>query len=241
MKTMKPQTKGNNMETKRKVRKDFNPAKEYSVDVSECTEEEKKKVQQAFFDVGIKWQIHGEEYNYKDVDKYTNTTRCGEVTSYLMFGSIEGCNMTVEEFFDLVYEPEQQGHVHAELMAQYAEDAKTHDEPWKLWQVNYSDNFEEGKWTKLRDNPSWVTGVKYRRKPMTHNVHGVEIPDLRIEPKKGDEYYLVDPTEEVFSHCYTYTGDTYDELWVSRRLCYEHSKEGRQAAILHAKAMLGIS
>ena len=27
-------------------------------------------------------------------------------------------------------------HIHAELMAQYAEDAKQHDKPWELWQYS---------------------------------------------------------------------------------------------------------
>ena len=26
------------------------------------------------------------------------------------------------------------GHIHADLMAQYAEDVKQHDKPWELWQ-----------------------------------------------------------------------------------------------------------
>ncbi len=29
-------------------------------------------------------------------------------------------------------------HIHAELMAQYAEDAKQYDEPWELWQHDAS-------------------------------------------------------------------------------------------------------
>lgn len=42
---------------KRKVREDFNPAKEYSVDVEGCTVKEKEEVQQAFFDAGILWVL----------------------------------------------------------------------------------------------------------------------------------------------------------------------------------------
>lgn len=110
----KPEVKGHGhadlMTTKRKVRKDFNPAKEYTVDVSECTEEEKKEVQQAFFDVGIFWEFKGETYQYLDEVSYTNTMSSGPITKYCKYGfATEDCNMTAKEFLDLVYEPEKQG------------------------------------------------------------------------------------------------------------------------------------
>ena len=96
------------MTTKRKVRKDFNTAKEYSVDVSECTEEEKKEVQQAFFDVGILWKIHGSEYKFLYKVQYSNRFEDGDISTYLLWGtSTDECNMTAKEFLELVYEPEQ--------------------------------------------------------------------------------------------------------------------------------------
>ena len=77
--------------------------------------------------------------------------------------------------------------------------------------------------------------------PETHIVHGVEVPDLRFKPKRGEEYYLAAPTEPEFTHKYMSTDDSLDSVWVERGLCYENTKEGKQAAILHAKAMLGIN
>lgn len=101
------------MVEKRKVRTGFDKAKEYSVDVSMCSEEEKKEVQQAFFDVGIIWVGGGTEYHHLNKVQYTNTTGCGKVTTDCMFGNTtEDCNMTAKEFLDLVYEPERVGHVH---------------------------------------------------------------------------------------------------------------------------------
>lgn len=128
------------------------------------------------------------------------------------------------------------GHAHAELRAQYAEDAKTHAKPWELWQF-----LDMSGWHTCVRTPGWFESAEYRRKPKTHIVNGIEIPDLRIDPKEGDKYYLVDPTERYFNHYYTHTGSTCDELWVTRRLCYEPTEDGEQAAILHAKAMLGIA
>lgn len=132
------------MVEKRKVRKDFDPTKEYSVDVSNCTEDEKKKVQQAFFDAGFPWEVGGKKYRHLDAEQYTNTTGDGHVTKFCMYArTTEDCNMNPDEFFSYVYEPVQQshphadeffsyvselvqqGHVHTVNMPLYAEDAKT--------------------------------------------------------------------------------------------------------------------
>lgn len=225
------------MTTNRKVRKDFDPTKEYSVDVSNCTEDEKKKVQQAFFDAGFPWKVGGKKYQHLDDEQYTNTTGDGHVTKFCMFSwETKECNMTAEEFLDLVYEPVQQGHVHADLMALYAEDAKTTDKPWELWQTKTADK----PWGDLKRTPEWDPRYLYRRKPKTHTVHGVEVPDLRFEPNEGEEYYLAEPTEYRFTYKYTATNDNLDTVWAERGLCYKPTEEGKKAAILHAKAMLGM-
>ena len=224
---------------KRKVRRDFDTAREYSVDVLECTEAEKKEVQQAFFDAGFKWEIHGEAYKYTDAVQYTNTMYGGRVTANLMYGnSVEENNMTAKEFLDIVYEPEKKGHVHAELMAQYAEDAKTHSEPWKLWQVYFS-----GEWNDLGHSHAWCHTLEYRRKPKTKLIHGVEIPVFEFTPKVGEEYYVADVgTPEFFEQWHKPSEDsTSTQRMIERGLIYPYTEEGKQAAILHSKAMLCIA
>ena len=95
------------MAPKCKVRKDFNPDKGYGVNVLGCTDKEKEEVQQAFFDVGIAWMHHGAVYVYLDAMHYTNAYNPGDVGShYLYVGAAEECNMSAQEFLDLVYEPE---------------------------------------------------------------------------------------------------------------------------------------
>lgn len=53
-------------------------------------------------------------------------------------------------------------HIHAELMMQYAEDAKLHDEPWELWQHG-----DGSDWVNCVSHPGWSSDNKYRRKPRT--------------------------------------------------------------------------
>ena len=52
------------------------------------------------------------------------------------------------------------GHIHAELMAQYAEDAKQYDRPWEMWQHG-----DHEDWVGCTTHPSWHKGHSYRRKP----------------------------------------------------------------------------
>lgn len=233
------------MVEKRKVRADFDPKQPISVDVSSCTHREKCEVQQAFFDVGITWfsgrfgrESEVTSFRYLDAEMYTNSTPSGTCHGHLMYRNMSRTDsISHQQFLDLVYEPEQQGHVHAHLMAQYAEDAKTTDKPWELWQL-----FTKiGTWVGVDKNPDWCADIQYRRKPKTHIVNGVEVPDLRIEPKVGDIYYLADPTESEFTYEYKATGGSFDSMWIERGLCYKNTEEGKQAAILHAKAMLGIA
>src|SRR5690554_4060634 len=132
---------------------------------------------------------------------------------------------------------ENRGHVHAESMALYAEDAKVHEKPWELWQVRHKAH----AWYNLVDSPTWITSLEYRRKPKTHFVHGVEIPDLRFKPIIGQRYWYPHASMEyLVSSSIRKHGSTADKHRIENNLCYKHSYEGKQAAILHAKAMLGI-
>ena len=57
-------------------------------------------------------------------------------------------------------------HKHAELMAQYAQDALTTDKPWESWEFK---SFH-GTWLSLKSNPRWHTDQQYRRRPKQHTI-----------------------------------------------------------------------
>jgi hypothetical protein len=58
-------------------------------------------------------------------------------------------------------------HKHAELMAQYAQDAMTTYKPWVLWEVK---PFSDGNWLPLKCSPYWHTDQQYRRIPKQHTI-----------------------------------------------------------------------
>lgn len=230
------------LNTKRKVRADFDKSQPITVNVSGCSEDVKKQVQQAFFDVGIKWRGKECTTQYLHASTYGATSSMlSENNSIVMFYSNQtlDSSITPAEFFSMVYEDEAQGHPHAELMMEYAEDAKTHAEPWKLWQLK---NKKQLVWSDCTSNPNWDIDLQYRRKPKTHLVHGVEVPDLRINPSRGENCYYPLPTSpNLVRQTIFIPGDDGDKYILRNNLCYEYTEAGKQAAILHSKAWLGIA
>lgn len=58
----------------------------------------------------------------------------------------------------------QKRHVHAELMALYAQDAMGTDRPWERWEIASMDS---GEWSGCTHSLNWNPRLLYRRKPKT--------------------------------------------------------------------------
>ena len=95
----------------------------------------------------------------------------------------------------------------------------------------------DGKWYKKHATCGFEFGRRYRIKPRTITVNGFEVPEpMREAPVVGVEYYLVDVSNDRMAAAYLWRNHTADKCWLSRGICH-YTKE---AAIAHAKAMLGI-
>lgn len=78
---------------------------------------------------------------------------------------------------------------------------------------------------------------EYRIKPRTITVNGFEVPEpIREAPAVGTKCYLACVTKREFVCCLYWDGLPADYHWL--RLGLWHSTE--EAAVIHAKAMLGI-
>jgi hypothetical protein len=78
-------------------------------------------------------------------------------------------------------------------------------------------------------------------KPVTMKlVHGIEVPDISFHPTDGTAYYYPATNDDMFSTTTYYSKYLSDRFRSDNNLCYPYTKEGKAAAILHAKAMLGI-
>jgi hypothetical protein len=80
--------------------------------------------------------------------------------------------------------------------------------------------------------------VKPVKLPATKIVNGIEIPDISFKPIPGDHCYLPAPNHPIL-HVHYYVCSV-DEHLTIHGLYYPFTEKGKQAAILRAKAMLGI-
>ena len=82
------------------------------------------------------------------------------------------------------------GHVHAELMAEYAKDAAKSTEPWKDWEM--TDSFDSTSWISCTGNPGWISVLYYRRKPKTVTINSIVVSKGLTEVKSGDKVFMTD-------------------------------------------------
>jgi hypothetical protein len=76
--------------------------------------------------------------------------------------------------------------------------------------------------------------------PRMKLINGIEVPDISFRPDVNKRYYH--PSLDVTLHygsLFT-RGDIMDEFRAGNSLCYPYTDEGKEAAILHAKALLCI-
>jgi hypothetical protein len=101
---------------------------------------------------------------------------------------------------------------------------------------------EQLRWKKSNQQAPNFGSLKYRPKQKTKIIHGVEVPDISFVPEHGESYCFPDPIDsDFFSEGDFSPNSTIDAHLAHYRLCYPDTKEGRAAAILHDKAMLGIA
>jgi hypothetical protein len=123
-------------------------------------------------------------------------------------------------------------HIHAELMAQYAEDAKHHDKPWELWQHG-----DHETWTSCTTHPSWFSDHSYRRKPRTVQTSDFEVPEPRkVALAYGQDYY-VPLVSTAGAALRTWDGDKHDTYALKSNLVHLDF----QSAEIHAKALIEVS
>lgn len=123
-------------------------------------------------------------------------------------------------------------HVHADKMAQYAEDAKTTDKPWELWEFTTASGGVG--WIPCDELVEWSPRRQYRRKPRTININGYEVPEpLKEAPIMGSPVFLVSISH--INKCSPLTWDNAGRYPVYLKMGLLHLT--REAAELHAKAL----
>jgi len=130
------------------------------------------------------------------------------------------------------------GHVHAALMAEYAEVAKTNDKPWEEFEFRMD---VESLWISLNCSPNWSPLCKYRRKQRTININGFEVPEpLRVAPEIGSKFYtpyILAISQKNFWLLNAWSNCNYSYKLLADGMVHKT----REAAELHAKALLSFT
>lgn len=127
-------------------------------------------------------------------------------------------------------------HIHAELMAQYAQDAMRTNTPWELWECRRANSNDT--WDELETHPAWCEYGEYRRKPRNININGHEVPEPVREPLGHKaKYFIPAISGRYFATEFYWCNDDTDSRFLERGLV--HLTE--EAAIAHAKALLSFT
>jgi len=124
-------------------------------------------------------------------------------------------------------------HPHAEALRAIADGVPLSEFDCKCQSTEYVatlDKMSEQQWIY---NP---TRFEVTRKPQHIMVNGFKVPKPLNVMSCGDYYFLADVTDEqLFVECKC-RDDASDQSWIVRGICHAT----QEAAIAHAKAMLGI-
>lgn len=118
-------------------------------------------------------------------------------------------------------------HIHADSIMEYAHDAQETDSPWKRWQYQADG---DGRWNDCFCSPSFISTVKYRRRPKTIRIGEHDVPEpMRVAPPVGTEYWSLNLG---LNSAYEtgWNGDDADYIRLRKGLCFS-TQEGAEKAM----------
>jgi hypothetical protein len=71
-------------------------------------------------------------------------------------------------------------------------------------------------------------------------INGIEVPNVSFNPDVKEYYYYPVLEPNLYGSTFFLKGTETDEFRATNNLCYPYTPEGKEAAILHTKALLGV-
>jgi hypothetical protein len=125
-------------------------------------------------------------------------------------------------------------HRHADLMAQYAQDARETETPWVRWEIE-----DYGDWKNCSlSTPMFNPFAKYRRKPEVIVINCIEVPvPIRVAPPVGTMIFMVDLSQPSLGRLCSWQNLPCQLHLLSLGICHLTEK----ATIKHAEALLSFT
>jgi hypothetical protein len=76
--------------------------------------------------------------------------------------------------------------------------------------------------------------------PRMRLINGIEVPDVSFYPEVSEHYFYPSLRPILCSSTFCLEDNETDKFRAVNGLCYPYTPEGKEAAILHSKALLGI-
>jgi len=125
-------------------------------------------------------------------------------------------------------------HPHAEVLRAIADGV-----PLSEFEASPTNDWCEAsdQYHRIGDMVRYPEKWQIRRKPQHIMVNGFKVPKpLDVMPKRDDDYYGPSFDSRGFYESYSWASDSVDDRLFSRKVIHAT----KEAAIAHAKAMLGI-
>lgn len=206
------------------------------------TPEQSRAVQEACCAHDIEWNggaakaVANTDKPYLYIRAWGKIT-CGSEGEEAFLDDADFCPIEPESFIAMLNN-KPKGHPHAELMAQYAEDAAETKTPWERWEFFIAvDEYGDGGWAICNKPITWEPQKQYRRKPNTIKVGKHEFPrPMQTMPTHSTRYWYVALVDGKFeAQCIHWTSHTFDYNNLKAGLCHPTRDAAEQhAAVLNA-------
>jgi hypothetical protein len=110
-------------------------------------------------------------------------------------------------------------------------------------QINFKTYTIQGKETERELQTLFWQEIKFEvpEQPSRMKlINGIEIPDISFHPEARKHYYYPLLDVDLFDNTFFEEGNKTDKFRAANGLCYPCTPEGKEAALLHAKALLGV-
>jgi hypothetical protein len=76
--------------------------------------------------------------------------------------------------------------------------------------------------------------------PRMKLINGIEVPDISFQPEYAEYYYYPSLEPDLYNSLSFQNHNKTTVFHAVNNFCYPYTEEGKEAAILHTKALLGV-